>query len=45
MQVLKRLNFGKEDFVNIKDEDVKNIVKDEKINNFLISRKNFDIRF
>ncbi len=45
MQALKRLNFGKEDFVNINDEDIKNITKDEEISNFLISRKNFDIRF
>ncbi len=45
MQALKRLNFGKEDFVNINDEDIKNITQDEEISNFLISRKNFDIRF
>lgn len=45
IEVLKRLNFAKEDFVNIKDEDIKGIVKDEKIINFLISRKDFDIRF
>ena len=45
MQVLKKLNFAKEDFVNIKDEDIRSIVKDEEIINFLISRKGFDIRF
>ena len=45
IQALKKLNFAKEDFVNIKDEDIKSIVKNEKINNFLISRKNFGIRF
>ena len=33
--------FTKDDFLDIKDEDIKNIVKDKKSINFLISRKDF----
>ena len=41
-QILKKLWFTKEDFITIKDEDIKRIVKDDEIRTFLISRKIFD---
>ena len=41
IQILKKLGFRKEDFIKIKDEDIKDMVKDDKIRNFLISRKTF----
>ena len=41
-QVLEKLGFKKEDFIKIKDENIKSIVKDYEIRNFLISRKIFD---
>lgn len=44
-QVLKKLDFKEEDFIDIKDKDIKNIVKEKKLADFLISRKNFNIRF
>jgi len=40
-QVLTRLGFVQRDFISIQEDDIKNIVKDPKIRNFLISRRNF----
>lgn len=42
VQVLKKLGFTHEDFIKIKDEDIKDIVKDNEILKLLISRKVFD---
>jgi len=42
MQVLKKVGFADEDFVKIKDEDIKNTVKDDKIRDLLMSRKDFN---
>lgn len=42
MRVLKKLGFKQEDFMDIKNEDIKNIVEDKRLINFLISRKDFN---
>ena len=41
-QILEKLGFTKNDFIKIKDESIKSIVKDDEIRNFLTSRKTFD---
>lgn len=41
-QVLQKIGFEEEDFIEIKEEDIRALVKDKNIINFLISRSNFN---
>ncbi len=42
LQALKKFGFIEQDFVDIKDKDIKEIVKDKNLVKFLISRKNLN---
>jgi len=41
VQVLKKLGFTKKDFINLEEKDIKKIIKDKDLSEFLISRRDF----